>query len=73
MAMTLALAALAGALFETKRSRPRRRQRFPREASMPADLLRRVAQGGRVVDHRTVIRFGLHDANEPEEDRRKIA
>jgi hypothetical protein len=74
MAITLTLAALGGALLQSNPSRLRRRRPSRGEPKIPADLLRRrVAQGGREVDHRLVIRFGLHDANEPEETRRKIA
>ncbi len=73
MTVTLALAALGGALLQSKPSRLPRRRRSRNEPRMPTDLLRRVAQGGREVDHRVLIRFGLHDANEPEETRRKIA
>jgi hypothetical protein len=75
MSLMLALAAAVGvSVFDSKRPRPRRyRRRSDAEGTEPSDLLRRVAQGGRVVDHRMAIRFGLHDANEPEETRRKIA
>jgi hypothetical protein len=75
MSLMLALAAAVGvSVFDSKRPRPRRyRRRSDSEGTVPSDLLRRVAQGGRAVDHRMVIRFGLQDANEPEETRRKIA
>jgi hypothetical protein len=75
MSLMLALTAAVGvSVLDSTRSRPRRyRRRSHAEGTVPSDLLRRVAQGGRAVDHRMVIRFGLHDANEPEESRRKIA
>jgi hypothetical protein len=72
MAITLALAALAVGLWTSNRSGPGRRSTRT-EPKVPADLLRRVARGGRVMDHRAVIRFGLHDANETERTRRKVA
>jgi hypothetical protein len=72
MAITLALAALGSGLLTSNRSGLGRRSTRT-EPKVPADLLRRVARGGRVMDHRAVIRFGLHDANETERSRRKVA
>jgi hypothetical protein len=72
MAITLALAALGSELLRSKPSGPGRRSSRT-EPKVPADLLRRVARGGRVMDHRAVIRFGLYDANETERTRRKVA